>query len=41
MAMSAAVAGLCGPHPVSVAGFDTVASSWPGFVQQFKVLAQG
>lgn len=41
MAMSAAVAGLCGPHAVGVAGFATVASSWPGFAQQFQGLAQG
>ena len=40
MAMSAAVTGLTGPHPVGVAGFATVASSWPGFVSQFKDLSQ-
>lgn len=41
MAMSAAVVGLCGPQPTSVAGFDTVASSWPGFGMQFAALARG
>lgn len=38
MAMSAAVAGMTGPHAVTVAGFATVASSWPGFVSQFQRL---
>ena len=32
MAMTAAVAGLCGPHPLQVSGMEAVASSWPGFV---------
>lgn len=40
MAMSAAVVGLCGPHPTAVEGFATVASSWPGFVAQFAALAR-
>lgn len=40
MAMSAAVAGMTGPHPVEVAGFATVASSWPGFISQFQLLAK-
>lgn len=39
MAMTAAVAGMTGPHPVSVTGFATVASSWPGFVSQFQQLS--
>jgi len=39
MAMTAAIAGICGAKSVSVAGFDCVASSWPTFSKTIELLA--
>jgi 5-enolpyruvylshikimate-3-phosphate synthase len=39
MAMTAAVAGMVGPHPVRVHGFATVASSFPKFGALMRSLA--
>jgi 3-phosphoshikimate 1-carboxyvinyltransferase len=39
MAMTAAVAGMVGPHPVRVRGFATVASSFPEFGALMRTLA--
>lgn len=39
MAMTAAIAGLCGPWPTQVADFATTRSSWPGFGQTLHQLS--
>lgn len=39
MAMTAAIAGLCGPHPTQVADFATTRSSWPGFADTLRALS--
>lgn len=40
MAMTAAIAGLCGPWPTQVADFATTRSSWPGFAQTLQGLSR-
>ena len=40
MALCAAIAGLVGPHPVSVANWSTTATSWPAFRQTIAAVGQ-
>lgn len=41
IAMSLAIAGLCGEAPLAIEGFDAVSSSWPSFQRDLEALQCG
>ena len=40
LAMTWAVAGLCGANPIEIQGFDAVSVSYPGFLDDIRMLAR-